>query len=136
MDVIIEHLRAVPAFVTYFFASLLLTAVFAAVYSFLTPYNELKLVREGNAAASLSLAGAIIGFILPLAVIIAHSVSVLDLSLWALVALIVQVAAFRLARLLLPALCRDIPEGKMAAAGFLAMVSLGVGILNAASMVP
>lgn len=36
-------------------------------YIFITPYREIALIREGNAAAAAGLGGAILGFVLPLA---------------------------------------------------------------------
>ena len=42
-------------------------------------------------AAALNLGGAILGFCLPLASTIAHSVSIADVAMWALVALVVQI---------------------------------------------
>ena len=47
--------------------ALALLAIFAAIYVRVTPYNEIALIREGNMAASISLSGALIGFVLPLA---------------------------------------------------------------------
>ena len=36
--------------------------MFAAVYLKVTPFDELALIRDGNAAATLSFGGALIGF--------------------------------------------------------------------------
>ena len=41
-----------------------LLAAFFAVYTKITPFNEVALIREGNAAAALSLTGAGVGFCL------------------------------------------------------------------------
>jgi len=44
--------------------TLVLLGAFLAVYLAVTPYNELTLIREGNAAAAISLGGAITGYVL------------------------------------------------------------------------
>ena len=62
-----ESLAGLPQFLLYFSLSLALLVVFLAVYLAVTPYHELTLIRQGNAAAAISLAGAIVGFVLPLA---------------------------------------------------------------------
>jgi uncharacterized membrane protein YjfL (UPF0719 family) len=78
------------------------------------PYREIALIREGNAAAAASLSGAILGFVLPLASAITHSVSLLDMAVWGLIALVVQLLVYGVAArfLLLPDLGRDIPAGQ------------------------
>ncbi len=48
--------------------AMLAAAVF--IYIKITPYDEIKLIRGGNTAAAVSLAGAIVGLALPLALIL------------------------------------------------------------------
>jgi hypothetical protein len=43
-----------------------LLALFIAIYIRMTPYREMALIREGNMAASFSLSGSILGFVVPL----------------------------------------------------------------------
>ncbi|OGA54865.1 MAG: hypothetical protein A3F77_06110 [Betaproteobacteria bacterium RIFCSPLOWO2_12_FULL_67_28] len=109
-------------------------AVFLAIYTLVTPYSEIKLIREGNAAAAASISGALIGYILPLASAVTHSVNPWDMMLWAAIALVVQLLVFLAVRLFLPDLTRQITDGKVAAGVFLGAVSLAAGILNAACM--
>jgi len=104
------------------------------IYVHVTPYREITLIREGNLAAALSLSGALLGFIVPLASAVTHSVGLVDMALWGVVALVVQLAGYFVARAMLPALTRDIPSGNLAAGLSLGALSLGVGILNAACM--
>jgi len=121
-------------FLVYFAVSLVLVAAFLALYVRVTPYRDFALIRDGNLAAALSLSGALLGFIVPLASAVAHSVSLLDMALWGVVALVIQIAAYLVARALLPAIARDIPAGRTASGVFLGALSLGVGVLNAACM--
>jgi putative membrane protein len=121
-------------FLVYLGISLAYLAVFVAIYIRITPYREMQLIREGNMAASFSLSGAILGFIVPLASAIQHSVSLIDMAIWGLIAMAVQILAFVVAKLAIPSITRDIPEGKGAQGFFLGSLSLGVGLLNAACM--
>src|SRR5713101_2005272 len=81
-------------FLAYFLMALVLVAVFLAVYVRVTPYREIALIRQGNLAASLSLSGALLGFVIPLASAIAHSVAWWDMLLWGAVALVVQLLSY------------------------------------------
>jgi putative membrane protein len=128
----INSLAGLPAFAAYFVLCLLLLGAFLAIYLRMTPFPEIKLIREGNVAAGTSLGGAIIGFVLPLAGAVENSVSLLDMAVWAVVALIVQLLAYFLVHRLLPHLPRDVSDGKIASGVFLASMSIALGLLNAA----
>jgi len=128
------YLATLPNFLIYFVASLALTAIFLLVYTRVTPYREWELIRAGNNAAAISLSGAGLGFVLPLASTIVNSVSWLDMVVWGVVALIIQLGVFLVARLLKPQLSADIAGGRTAPAVSLAAMSVGVGILNAACL--
>ena len=134
MDIIQHSIRGLPAFALYFACSLALLALFLTIYVRLTPYRELALIREGNAAAAASLSGAMLGFVVPLAHSVAQSVNLADMALWGLIALIVQLLVYFTATRLMPGLARDIPAGKVAPGVFLGALSLATGILNAACM--
>lgn len=121
-------------FLAYLGVSLVLLAFFLAIYVRITPYREIALIREGNMAASFSLSGAMLGFIVPLASAVEHSVSLADMAIWGVIAMVVQLAAFVAVKLMIPALTRDVPEGKTAQGFFLGTFSLGVGLLSAACM--
>lgn len=131
----LEYLSGLPAFAAYFGLALLLLAVFVFVYVRVTPYREIRLIRDGNAAAAASLGGALIGFALPVASAVENSVSILDMLMWAAVALIVQLIAYALARLLVPALGRNIEQGQLASGVLLGAIAIAIGLLNAASIV-
>jgi putative membrane protein len=121
-------------FLIYLCISLALLGLFLAIYVRITPYHEIALIRDGNMAAAYSLSGTMLGFIVPLASAVEHSVNPVDMVVWGVIALLIQLFAFMLTRLLLPNITVDIPAGKQAPGFFLGAVSLGVGILNAASM--
>lgn len=128
------YLATLPAFAAYFALAIALLLAFLWLYSHVTPHRELDLIRAGNSAAAVALVGSTLGFVLPLASVIAHAVSILDMVVWGLVALIVQIATFLVLRWVKPELSARIEEDKMAAGVFLGGLSLAIGVLNAACM--
>jgi putative membrane protein len=121
-------------FLIYLAVSLVFLGLFVAIYIRITPYRELTLIREGNMAASFSLSGSLLGFIVPLAATVRYSVSLVDMAIWAALALVVQLCAFLAVKLIIPTLAQDITAGRSAQGFFLGAFSLGVGLLNAACM--
>jgi putative membrane protein len=134
MNHVLESFAGFDDFLAYLALSLVLLGFFVAIYVRITPYREITLIREGNLAASFSLSGAVLGFIVPLASAIEHSVSLVDMAVWGLIALVVQLAAFVAVKLMIPHIAEDIVAGKSAQGFFLGAMSLGVGLLNAACM--
>jgi len=128
-------LTNLPTFFVYFAAALGLFGAFIFIYLHLTPYPELKLIREGNLSAAMALLGSMLGFALPLASAIAHSVSLLDMLVWGLVALVAQALVYLLVSRLLPELRNGIGEDQTAHGLFLGGSALCVGLINAACMV-
>jgi len=131
---VVNSLSTFPNFAIYFVSAVVLTALFLVLYTNLTPHREIGLIREGNIAAAITLIGGLIGFVIPLASVIAHSVSLIDLAIWGVIALVVQVAGFMVARVVLPHLPQAIEQGSVSDAIFLAGLSLALGILSAACM--
>lgn len=130
----LNSLAGLPYFIAYFGLALLLLTLCMAVYVAVTPYPEIRLIREGNAAAAATLAGVLLGFALPLASAVAHSVSLLDMLLWAVIALVAQLIAYLAVRVAVPKVVHNVRDGQVASGVFLGAVALAVGILNAASM--
>jgi len=130
-----ESIRYFDDFLIYFAVALVLLVAFTLIYTKVTPYNEIALIRDGNTAAAISLSGALIGFALPLASTVANAVNLIDLVLFAVLATVVQLVVFVFARMLMPGLTASIEGCNVAKATFLAAVSLAVGMLNAAALV-
>jgi putative membrane protein len=131
---IISQVPGIVKFLAYFLSAVILTALFLVIYIRVTPYKEFDLINKGNTAAACSLCGALLGFIIPLASAIIHSVNYFDMILWGAVALIVQILIFFVVRLMLRGLTDAIQEGIVAKGLFLGALSLAAGILNAACM--
>lgn len=127
-------LSGLLGFCTYFAAAICFVIIFCTIYCKITPYDELKLIRGGNSAAAVSFGGALIGFILPLYSAITHSVGFLDMLIWAVIAMLVQIAVFGSVRMILKDLVREIENNHTAAAIMLSFCSISIGILNAACM--
>lgn len=130
----IDLISGLVDFCTYFGAALGFVALFCAIYCRITPYSELKLIKSGNSSAAISFGGALLGFVLPLYSAITHSVSFIDMVVWAMIAMLVQLAVFGSVRVVLKSLVRDIENNYTAAATLLAFCSVSIGILNAACM--
>jgi putative membrane protein len=123
------------AFLVAFVAAGLFTIAFKLIYQAATPYNERNLIRDGNVAAAITLGAALLGYILPLASALEHTVSLPEFAVWALLAGVIQIVTFTIVRMVV---MRDFSErivrGELAAAIYMASISLGVGLLNAACM--
>ncbi|WP_445190760.1 DUF350 domain-containing protein [Sphingomonas sp. Tas61C01] len=130
-----SFLTSATAFVVAFVAAGLLTIAFKLIYQWATPYNERTLIREGNVAAAVTLGAALLGYIFPLASALEHTVSLVEFAVWALLAGVIQIVAFTIVRQVVMRDFSDrIVRGELAAAIYMASISLGVGLLNAACM--
>lgn len=130
-------IATVPHFLAYFGAAVALAVVFLLIYVTVTPHREFKLIREGNSAAATQLTGTFLGFAIPVAIVIGNSVSIPDMLLWGGVAAIVQlVVFFIISRLLFKSISDKIAEDCVASGIFVGGMGLGIGILQAACMVP
>jgi putative membrane protein len=126
-----------PHFLAYFGSAVALAAAFLWLYSLCTPHREFALIREGNMAAAVQLTWTFLGFAVPVASVIANSVSLLDMVLWGAVAAMVQLAVFVvISRILFKTVSARIAEGCVASGQFVGGIGLGIGILQAACMVP
>ena len=123
------------AFVIAFAAAGVFTVAFKLIYQWVTPYHERTLIRDGNPAAAIALGGALIGYVLPLASALSHTVNLMEFAAWATLAGIIQIVAFVIvSRLAFKNLAVRIEAGEIAASIYLASISICVGLLNAACM--
>lgn len=129
-----DYSTAIVAHLAYFGIAIVATVVFVAIYVTVTPHREFTLIRQGNIAAAISLGGALLGYIIPLAKAVSQSESMADMLLWSGVALVAQLVAYGISRLILPTLSADVDNGKAASGIFMAAMSVSIGLLNAAAM--
>jgi putative membrane protein len=105
-----------------------------AIYIWLTPYREVKLIREGNIAAAITLTGQMAALAIPLGSMLAHSVNLADILLWGVVAVLLQLIAFAAVAILVRHLPKAIERGEIASALVLAAAQIVAGVFNAAAM--
>lgn len=127
---------ALPHFLGYFSVAILLALVFLALYVAITPHKEFQLIKAGNNAAATQLVGTFLGFAVPMAIVIGHSVSILDMALWGAVVLVVQLVVFFIIAKLFSGIEKRIEDNCSASGIFVGGIGLGIGILQAACMVP
>jgi putative membrane protein len=123
-----------PVFLLQGGVALLIWGAGVGLYVALTPHAEIKLIREGNAAAGVALGAVALGAAIPIAAALATSHSLIDLCVWGVSSLILQLLAFRLVDLVLRDLPNRIATGQMAAAITLAGVKLGAALVTAAAL--
>jgi putative membrane protein len=118
-------------------AALMLAILFlgAALYGLVTPYREIQLIREGNAAAALSFGGVLTGLALPLAFALASSRSWLDVLLWGVTTTLAQLFLFWLTDLIFHGLPQRVREGDIAAAALMTAAKLAVAAILAGAVV-
>ena len=121
-------------FATYFGIGLGFMLLYVVLYLYATPHREITLIRGDNLPAAVVLAGALLGFAVPLASALRVANGLLDVAAWAFMALIAQLAAYALVALLLKDFSRRINRGEMAAAVLAAAIHVSVGLLNSAAM--
>src|SRR3712207_2804235 len=76
--------------------TVVLLVVGAALYAWFTPYRDVQLVREGNTAAAISLGSVLVGLAIPLAVSLGYSASEVEMVLWGVAIILVQLVVFRI----------------------------------------
>ncbi len=134
LETVSALLGELPWFLAYLGTAVGLTLIYVLVYMWVTPHDEIGLIRENNLAAALAFAGSLMGFCLPLVSAIANSGSLADCALWGLIAMIVQIVIFFLVRIPVPGISERIEKGETASGLWLGSASLAGGLLNAASM--
>jgi len=137
MRVPVGYLASLPDFLSWFGTAAAMAGLFMMVYAQVTPWREVRLIRAGNAAAALSFAGTLTGYVLVLCSVMRHATSRADMLSWGLVGLAIQLVALAAARLLLgPGLRERMERGDLATGIVVAGLGLAFGLLNAATMTP
>ena len=127
-------LATLPSFISYFATAVVLMGLFLLIYTKITPYDEFALIKQGLLAPAISLSGSLLGFVMALASVIKNSISLVDMAIWGILALLVQLLAYGFTRLCFRDLVDGITNNNLAKGLLLGMISLSFGILNAACM--
>ncbi len=135
MDAAIQSfLAGIPFLLSHFGVTVLMLVIGVFIYMWITSHDERALIREGNTAAAISLAGAILGLAIPLAFCMASSINVYDIVIWGIVTLVIQLATFWIIDIWLRDLSKRIEEGQVGTAILLVSVKLAVASINAAAV--
>jgi putative membrane protein len=135
MDIAIQSfVKGFPDFLLHGGATLALLIVGCTVHVLLTPMKEMTLIRAGNVSAGISIAAVIVGLAIPMAACLATAASVYDILIWGVVAILLQLLAFRVADLLLRDLPRRIEHDEIGAALVLAAVKVAAAMVMAAAL--
>ena len=126
--------RGFPDFLMMTGTAGLLLLIASTIYILLTPWKELALVRGGNGAAGLALAGAIAGLAIPIASCLASSLTLVDLLLWGSVALLLQLLTYRIIDMILRDIPKRIQNDEAGAAIVLIAAKVSVAMLLAAGL--
>jgi putative membrane protein len=129
------YLATLGSFATYLGIAVAAVIAFFALYILVTPHREVALIRAGNTSAAIVLLGAMLGFVLPVASALSHSVALADLAAWCVVAAVVQLIGHFGVRLWLRTITADIEADRVSMALLAGGCAVGLGIVNAAAMV-
>ncbi len=105
-----------------------------AIYALLSRHKEFAGINEGMGASSISLAGVVLGLAIPLAVSLSASPSVVEILLWGVSIVAVQLLVFVLIDALLGGLPERAREGDMAATSLLAAAKIAAALILAAAV--
>lgn len=122
-----------PVFLAHTTATVAILLGGAAIYVLLTPHKEIALIREGNAAAAVSLGGVLVGLAIPLAASLRASSNLVEIGLWGVVTVFLQLLVFRLVDMLLRGLPKRIHEGELSAAALLVGAKIATALIIAAA---
>jgi putative membrane protein len=123
-----------PTTLAHLGVTLALLVAGAILYALFTPWREIALIREGNAAAAVAFSGVLVGLAIPLAVSLSASTSLKDIVLWGVATVVLQLLAFRIVDLLLTGLPQRIREGEISAAVLLVGAKLSTALILAAAL--
>jgi putative membrane protein len=125
-----------PVLLLQFAITIVLLVIGVVIYTMVTPFRERELLQRGNAAAATVLSGAVVALAIPLAALLATTRAVLDILIWGVVAILLQLITVLIVLHLLKRLHLRVDDGSIAAALPIAAAQLAIALLNAAGMVP
>ncbi len=131
---VLASLQGLPAFMLYFCVAIVLVTAYVLIYTRITPHDEFALINANVPAGAVALGLSLLGFAIPVASAIGHSANIIDVVVWGVIALLVQVLVYYIVRIPVPDLSRKIAAGELAPAIWLGLASVTAGLLSAAAM--
>ena len=112
----------------------LLLFVFFLIYTWVVPFDELKLIRQGNVAAALTLGGAMVGFSMTVTSGLLHTDNLTAFVAWSAAAAGIQLLTYILVSHLLHMSKQHIEGNNIAFGILLASISISVGAVSAGAL--
>ena len=127
-------LTGLPFLILHSSVTFLMLAIALRIYMWVTPFDEMALIKSGNTAAAVTLSGAVVGFAIPLAITLKTSLNLWDIVIWSAVTLILMLLAYRIMDFVVRDFERRVEADELGPAILLASVKIAVGIITAASV--
>jgi putative membrane protein len=122
---------AILAYLLHLLTAAAMVLAFFVIYTRLTPFDEVLLIRQGNQAAAFSLGGTLVGFSITIASALLHTADYYQFLGWAAGAMVVQVLAFSIVTRALRMSKDQIEANNKAFGGLLGAIAVSVGLINA-----
>ena len=135
MEFINALITGLPFLISHLFVTLCLLFIGITFYIFLTPIRELKLIKDGNVAASISFSGALLGIGIPLASSLSVSNSILEIIIWGLTAIFLQLLCFKVTDRFLKDLSGRIEDNQLAPSILLFSIKISVSLIISAAII-
>ena len=135
MEYISALITGLPFLISHLFITLCLLFIGITSYILLTPIKELKLIKDGNLSASISFSGALLGIGIPLASSLSVSNSILEIIIWGLTAIVLQLLCFKVTDTFLKDLSKRIEDDQLATSILLFSIKISVSLINSAAII-
>ena len=135
MEYLSALITGLPFLSSHLFITLCLLFIGITSYIFLTPIKELKLIKDGNISASISFSGALLGIGIPLASSLSVSNSILEIIIWGLTAIVLQLLCFKVTDTFLKDLSKRIEDDQLATSILLFSIKISVSLINSAAII-
>ncbi len=135
MEYISALITGLPFLISHLFITLCLLFIGITSYIFLTPIKELKLIKDGNISASISFSGVLLGIGIPLASSLSVSNSILEIIIWGLTAIVLQLLCFKVTDTFLKDLSKRIEDDQLATSILLFSIKISVSLINSAAII-
>ena len=135
MEYLSALITGLPFLISHLFITLCLLFIGITSYIFLTPIKELKLIKDGNISASISFSGALLGIGIPLASSLSVSNSILEIIIWGLTAIVLQLLCFKVTDTFLKDLSKRIEDDELATSILLFSIKISVSLINSAAII-
>jgi putative membrane protein len=122
---------AILAYLLHLLTAAAMVLAFFVIYTRVTPFDEVLLIRQGNQAAAFSLGGTLVGFSITICSALLHTIDYYQFLGWAAGAMVVQVLVFSVVTRSLRMSKDQIEANNKAFGGLLGAIAVSVGLINA-----